>query len=472
MIDEHVDELLPARIIDVGQNDQGSNPRLLEAAGMRVPYVALSHCWGDRSKPPLQTKRATLETFKQAIPWQELPKTFQEAMTVTRALGLRFLWIDSLCIIQDDISDWKREAEKMGAVYEQAQLTIAASHAKNSHDGLFLARPPRFVPLELPYRDQDGRAAGTFMVSEYFTDFEAMSPENGMLNTRAWATQEWLLSRRMVFYTAHSIMWSCKTATQRETGERCRNTARNAKWKIVIEHYSARQLSQPGDKLIALEGLKNTLARKLGDEYVLGVWRQSLPDQLLWRVRTSRATRVNTLQLPTWSWASTEVAVRFLDIKKAKNNCAGFIFQDQSLIVMSRLKQIGSFVDLATLDDSGSLNSSELNPDWPDSMNPTTLDIPANLVVLLNDDSGNLLGWAVTDEPELPQLPLFCLLLMGKTTRGTRQRHVRATEISEDWVLILQERGSQLGSFVRVGAGKVYSTSWWDETPIRKVRIV
>lgn len=473
---EEEDEILPTRVVDVGQHAQ-NNLHLLDTNGTRGSYVALSHCWGPPSRAPLRTTLPLLNIFRQEIPWDELPKTFKDAITVTRAIGMRYLWIDSLCIVQDDLEDWKREAQKMGTVYERARITLAASHATSSHDGLFLDRPPLPDPVELPYRDETGQEAGSFFVVEDFNDFHAISPENGPLNMRAWATQEWLLSRRMVFYTAESMMWSCKTITQRETGARCRNIGRNPRWKTVVEQYSARQLTEPGDKLIALEGLKNTLATRLNDEYVSGIWRQCLPDQLLWRVRVTRQKRANPLQLPSWTWASTEVAVRFLDIKGAKNNCAGFDFQDNKLFIRSRLRKVrppnsvarGTQISAST---SPLALSSQVNLIMSEARK-----IPTDLVKLLNDDVGNPLGWMVLDEPNLPSSSIVCLLLMSRIDRKSRDsilwdRPANPLKKYEDWVLILQQHENQTDSYVRIGVGKVYNPNWWDETQITRICIL
>jgi hypothetical protein len=87
-------------------------------------------------------------------------------------------------------------------------------------------------------------------------------PAHGSLSRRAWATQEWLLTRRIVFYTNGQIIWSCKRLMQRETGEKFYSTARNAKWKNIIEQYSERQLTHLTDCLIALEGLKTELQKR------------------------------------------------------------------------------------------------------------------------------------------------------------------------------------------------------------------
>lgn len=122
---------LPARLLDVGPPDESELPRLVETSIASVegepPYAALSHMWGDMSnRPPLRTLMSNYKDMKNGIPVSTLPKNLLQAMIVTRRLGLRYLWIDSLCIIQDSSSDWKAEAATMHEVYKYAEVTIVA----------------------------------------------------------------------------------------------------------------------------------------------------------------------------------------------------------------------------------------------------------------------------------------------------------------------------------------------------------
>ncbi|KAM0083587.1 hypothetical protein ACKRZS_004172 [Fusarium odoratissimum] len=105
----------------------------------RGRYIALSHCWGDAM--PLKTTKASFAEFCHSIHFAQFPKTFQEAIIVCRKLNIEYLWIDSLCIIQDDEHDWAVESPKMCDVYQNAYLAIAAAAAHNSSEGLFHQRP-------------------------------------------------------------------------------------------------------------------------------------------------------------------------------------------------------------------------------------------------------------------------------------------------------------------------------------------
>lgn len=140
----------------MGLASSDCDPHLIETSGTNLEghWVALSHCWGKMENHPVRTTRQTLAQHLEHIPISSLPKTFQDAIVATRALGVRFLWIDSLCIVQDDENDWWRESQMMGTIYEHAVLTLAASAAPDSTYGLFIERPYaniKFPSVQLPF---------------------------------------------------------------------------------------------------------------------------------------------------------------------------------------------------------------------------------------------------------------------------------------------------------------------------------
>jgi hypothetical protein len=105
----------PRRLIEVGR--RGKSPRLIETSshgGDCSKYLALSHCWGKEMPEIATTKLSTLNERKAGITFRRLPQTFRDALTVTRGLDIQFLWIDSLCIVQDSAEDWQRESAVMG----------------------------------------------------------------------------------------------------------------------------------------------------------------------------------------------------------------------------------------------------------------------------------------------------------------------------------------------------------------------
>ncbi|PVH83463.1 HET-domain-containing protein, partial [Cadophora sp. DSE1049] len=126
---------LPTRLIKLG--DSGGNPQLVITCGMRGKYATLSHCWGSPGSPrPLTTTGPTLDARMAGVSFNDLPRTFQDAIAVTRGLGLNYLWIDSLCIIQESREDWTKESQEMQNVYANAVFNISADSASDSSMGL------------------------------------------------------------------------------------------------------------------------------------------------------------------------------------------------------------------------------------------------------------------------------------------------------------------------------------------------
>jgi Heterokaryon incompatibility protein (HET) len=144
---------LPSRLIDVQLDNEGET-RLVSSAGLcgSTKYAALSHVWGNiqANGPFLTTTEATIDARRHGIDISTMPPNFQDAITVARALGLRYIWIDSICIIQDSFTDWHYEAQRMARVYSNAFITIVATSAASAHEG-FLTRQSSFaLPTKVP----------------------------------------------------------------------------------------------------------------------------------------------------------------------------------------------------------------------------------------------------------------------------------------------------------------------------------
>ena len=207
---------LPTRVIDVTYED----PRLVELQSESGPYVALGHCWGKFKTAVTDT--STLSEREKGIEFRSLPKTFQDATVVTRKLGYRHLWIDSLCIVQDSHTDWQREASMMGNYYGQAHLTISATSADGDHVGFLNARTPSTLPsVELALNLPDGEVGKTFValrppytVADAFHRKVKRSPTS----KRAWILQERVLSPRILHFGKEQVFWECGSFALSEDG--------------------------------------------------------------------------------------------------------------------------------------------------------------------------------------------------------------------------------------------------------------
>lgn len=211
---------LPTRLIDLSRLERvglGLGKVHLISTTEPVQYIALSHCWGelpDEQRSKWLTTRENVQNRTQdGFSIDILPATFRDAIRVTRELGKSYLWIDSLCILQDRDGDWESEAGKMQDVFRGAYCTIAATSATDSTQG-FLDRPPASTSnswVRVPSPSDAAVFVTTFM-DKFEEDVLA-----GPLNKRAWVLQERALSRRTIHFTNRQTYWECGGGVRCET---------------------------------------------------------------------------------------------------------------------------------------------------------------------------------------------------------------------------------------------------------------
>lgn len=356
----------PSRLIDLQDPNVSGDVRLVDCnilkKASRSPaaprFVCLSHCWGEPAMRPIMTRKATLSQHLERIPLNEMSQTFQDAIRVTRQLGERYIWIDSLCIVQDDPKDWETEAARMPAIYGSATLTIAALGAEDGRGGLCMnAAPVTFVDVDAGslrlrfFKDQP-----THWHTMYGDDkYQHIGYGTKPLRTRAWTLQERYLSIRSVHYAEGVMLWECNTMkgssivpwghhdppddfvpwpllhSSNEDPAPDGSMAIRAEWYGILEDYSSRFMTQEMDKLPALSGVAARFTAKFrGDEYHAGVFRQHLPAALLWRSKgvdtgfstdaithtvqrysAFRPRRSMEYRAPSWSWAAVDGAISY-----------------------------------------------------------------------------------------------------------------------------------------------------------------
>ena len=202
---------LPRRVVDVGDS---ADPRirLIDSSNIQGQYVALSHRWPVDLSKHFKTTKTSIDGHRQQIVFEDLPRTFQDAVTVTRKLGLRYLWIDSLCIIQDDSDDWNEQSMVMGKIYNESTITIMAATSitipnhEQAPEG-FLHRQPSLtlLTIEMDYYSRDWRRDGNWFIR--YMDKTRHHSWHLELLTRGWVMQEYMLSRRKVIYTPDQLLW-------------------------------------------------------------------------------------------------------------------------------------------------------------------------------------------------------------------------------------------------------------------------
>lgn len=262
-----------------------------------------------------------MDDFHLSIPVEYLCQTFQDALLILRYIGLEYLWIDSLCIIQDSAEDWERESALMSAVYGFSELTIAASHARDGSQGCFTSRKlscPAVIQLSthrnstVTYNYYDGREGAHYRRKE-----ERF--ENLPLTKRAWAFQERVLSPRVIFFNETEISWLCAKGASLESDPSVYlrdgpMTHRGQDWQEIVQRYSGCDLTYEKDRLVALSGLAKRQQENLDGVYLAGMWGQRIEDQLCWyieRLTPPKFLPANETHMPSWSWACGKGQVQF-----------------------------------------------------------------------------------------------------------------------------------------------------------------
>jgi hypothetical protein len=311
---------LPTRLIYVGLADSDLRLCLSNLLQVGTEYCTLSHCWGNQVLVKLQ--RNNLHLLQENIPVEALPKTFKEAFIAARRLGFQYMWIDSLCIIQDHETDWAREASTMADVYAGSGLNFAATAAEDSTRGCFFKHDPRLCrPLYIKIR-KDPRV---FLLVKANLWKEGV--ENSPLVRRGWVVQERILAPRTLHFGANQLYWECGKHTACETFPESSSSLTwgmaahflkgsvqaQPEWWRIVQHYSRTNLTKTRDKLVAVSGVARFMQQSTMDQYVAGLWRTNLEDQLLWQANfdaviphAPKIRRPQPYRAPSWSWASID----------------------------------------------------------------------------------------------------------------------------------------------------------------------
>ncbi|KAF3809753.1 hypothetical protein GCG54_00005296 [Colletotrichum gloeosporioides] len=283
--------------------------------------------------------------LRSEIPYDALPLAFREALSFTQALGLNFIWIDCLCIIQEGTQsqqDWTAESSKMESVFSNCDICLSLYRARSPHESILNGPVPQFTaPFEINTtgifkgNDDDGNGSTKCAVFSrlYFKNALFRQP----LGSRAWALQERLLPDRLLGFGAGELFWSCKQmpyacesmpygAPDRSQSLQVSSLPSTSDfielslaWFDLVEEYTRRELTYPEkDKLAALSAVASSMQKAMGDEYLAGHFLKSIAHSLVWHSGEYNARRTSQsqvtkrmLRLPSWSWASVDGRVWF-----------------------------------------------------------------------------------------------------------------------------------------------------------------
>lgn len=301
--------------------------KLIDSSHLNDRYVALSHCWGTPATT-FVTSKTTIAARREGFDVEEAPKTFRDAILVAHRLGICYLWIDSLCIIQGDASDWATEASRMAAVYSNAYLTIAAANADDDSKGFLTSRPFAYTTLNIVTPAGDST---TVFLQRGSGGVRNPGERVEPVDTRAWILQEQWLSHRTLRFGTDQISWSCFTQIFAEvSSEPLGSSSQGAmlfqvmpSWNEIVTIFSRRRLSYDVDKFPALAGVaESTNSRR--SPYCAGMWWDEMPNCLLWET-SQTGPPLSEYIAPSWSWAAVNGPIAY----PPKSQCSKYIMLPQ-----------------------------------------------------------------------------------------------------------------------------------------------
>lgn len=313
----------PARLLDLNAFPASKDIRLVHTRDTgATAYATLSYCWGNTNR--LMLRKENYELFKSQIQLEDLPRTVQEAIEVCRALSMRYLWVDALCIIQEDSEDFTREVANMGAIYTGSLFTVAAADSTDAESGCFRKR--------FPLRREECVLIESEHTRWIFQNPYQLSHDHDLgktlLSRRGWVLQEQMMSPRTIHFTKEEIVWECREQT---FCAGCRHETKEAEWHSgkkgvanlfrkleglehempfqtiwsrLVEQYCGTQLTNLDDRLSALAGIAQFAHEKLQYKSSYGLWLDYFIDELSWRTESPdlRFAEISE-QTPSWSWA-------------------------------------------------------------------------------------------------------------------------------------------------------------------------
>ncbi|KAF1980018.1 HET-domain-containing protein [Bimuria novae-zelandiae CBS 107.79] len=354
---------LPTRLLDLGTGNlkYGTGTvRLWETGNARASrgtrYACLSHCWGEVQ--PIKTLKENIEPHKKEIRVEDLPRTFADAVNFVRRMGIRYIWIDSLCIVQDDTNDWEREAARMCDIYQNCVICIGAPGSASHSSGLYSSNAVHIKRFSgsLGRKKYASQSPEIFarepldhhlLADPFYVPVEENAHDPFTLRFRGWVYQEHMLAPRFVNFLEQELAWSCGATSLCECSYQSNNKAIASSmgkskisftselhsaspeatafmWRNMVSSYTKLYLSRDTDRLPAIAGIARVFEKKRGSQakYFSGIWSDSAVQDLAWETwdlpgwkeawgdKTGRLyNRVNGA--PTWSWASVSTWVGY-----------------------------------------------------------------------------------------------------------------------------------------------------------------
>ncbi|KAJ4987611.1 heterokaryon incompatibility protein [Stagonosporopsis vannaccii] len=334
---ERLEHGAPTRLLDLEAFTACKDLRLVcttDTGGQE--YAALSYCWGHGVTTKLRT--SNLVEFASRIPITQLSKTVVEAVEVCRGLNIRYLWVDALCIMQEDNEDFAHEVSRMGSIYAGALITVAAADSEHCHSGIYRRRTP------LSQKDLviEGHGVTLDITSRaYECNNHDGWLSNTLLSYRGWAYQERVMAPRTIHFDRNEIVWECRERTFcprcadeahlqpddydsakrvfKELHPSSKETATESTfhllWFGIVHLYNRTNLSDENDRLSALAGIAQLIYHRLGYEASHGLWLPIFFKELMWHstlvMKERRRDQDHCASVPSWAWTASPFTISY-----------------------------------------------------------------------------------------------------------------------------------------------------------------
>lgn len=490
-IDSSVPRVLPQRLLYLGDvRSRGVLTIYNVPSSFTSDYVTLSYCWGPTPDQRWIDYLHEIQAKNDSVELSLMPKTLRDAVNVTFVLGYEYLWIDCLCILQHNPTDWRTESAKMSSIYECSDLTISASDTASCSDG-FLAFRNQFqvngIPLTLS--TEDGRI-GTLRVSphEKYMSF-ASAVRRGPVSKRAWCLQERRLASRVLHMCHHQIVYECAKARHVESevspadefvqdeyqlfhiprndnselsrGKASAKVGNMLQWYAIVEDYMTRNLTVASDKLVAIAGLAETVNRHLKSRYLAGLWEKQVHVGLCWEIaeegKGKALKRCAEYRAPSWSWASVdgEISWRIDGWVQSED---GFLESAIELLTFdTQVEQETPYEQVRSGSMTVKGRLKRIPTEW--LLENEVLSYPTWM-----SGTTQYVGYYMEDEKKTLTGEVYCLKV------ALRPYGPGPSIPPTNCVLVLQPTADN--TYCRLGYGQVMETSFFDDTPAQILKLV
>ncbi|KAJ0271366.1 hypothetical protein COL940_011091 [Colletotrichum noveboracense] len=310
-------DFIPTRVLDVG-TEKSWPPKYIKLVdtkemGVKGPYMTLSHCWG-KGKFVQLTEKDMEEFTTTGIPWETAPHgqdicsnvNFAQALKITWLLKQRYIWIDSVCIIQDSKDDWNVESKLMHKVYRNSFCNLAAAVSPDHTGGLFRQRRPAAAPSEDEMERMVSPRLIQFGHQQIFWDCATKSaceflPDRlpASLDTRAGVDRYWRQRLQDAAITVRPLVDTSEGSLEKF-------------WESAVRTYTACNLTKSSDRNPAIWGVAKLVRDALGEEYAYGLWSTRIEEQLAWRVTDPGMSSYPDVsnEAPSWSWTRLQGTIQ------------------------------------------------------------------------------------------------------------------------------------------------------------------